>query len=179
MFGIGMQELLIILLVALVVIGPTKLPEVARSLAKGLRELRRASDDLRSTIMVDLDEPPPRAQPSAPRALGPRSEAKDADVGSDDAVAKEVAPDDGRDDVTPAIHGSVAVLAAEGTVSRGESIKSAGPDPDDADDHAGMPFAPGSKEIDLLLANAKQKKSSTAGSADTAPALSDDGARDS
>lgn len=47
MFGIGMPELLLILGLALIVLGPKKLPELAKALGKGLGELRRATDDLK------------------------------------------------------------------------------------------------------------------------------------
>jgi Tat protein translocase TatB subunit len=56
MFGLGFGELALILLVAFLVLGPKKLPELARSLGKGLRELRRASEDLRSSIREPLEE---------------------------------------------------------------------------------------------------------------------------
>ena len=46
MFGIGTPELLVILIVALVVLGPKRLPEVAKALGKGLAELRRATSGL-------------------------------------------------------------------------------------------------------------------------------------
>ena len=46
MFGIGTPELLVILVVALIVVGPKRLPEVARALGKGLAELRRATSGL-------------------------------------------------------------------------------------------------------------------------------------
>ena len=54
MFGIGMTELLLILVVALIVIGPKRLPEVARALGKGLAEFRRASDELRNAVHGEL-----------------------------------------------------------------------------------------------------------------------------
>jgi TatA/E family protein of Tat protein translocase len=47
MFGIGMPELLLILAVALIVLGPKKLPELARALGKGMAEFRRATDELK------------------------------------------------------------------------------------------------------------------------------------
>ncbi|MBW1644996.1 MAG: twin-arginine translocase TatA/TatE family subunit [Deltaproteobacteria bacterium] len=53
MFGIGLPELLLILVVALVVIGPQKLPELAKSLGRGLAEFRRATEDLKETIYQD------------------------------------------------------------------------------------------------------------------------------
>lgn len=58
MFGLGMQELLVILVIALLVLGPKRLPDVARSLGKGFAEFKRASEELRETISagVDLDE---------------------------------------------------------------------------------------------------------------------------
>jgi Tat protein translocase TatB subunit len=47
MFGIGMPELLLILALALIVLGPKKLPELARALGKGMAELRRATDEIK------------------------------------------------------------------------------------------------------------------------------------
>ena len=59
MFGIGIQELAIIFVVALLIFGPKRLPEFARSLGKGLAEFRRASSDLRQSFSLDVDAPPP------------------------------------------------------------------------------------------------------------------------
>ncbi len=50
MFGIGMPELIIILIIALIVMGPKKLPDMARSLGKGLAEFKRASNDFRRNV---------------------------------------------------------------------------------------------------------------------------------
>lgn len=77
MFGnLGFGEMLVILIVGLVVIGPKKLPELARSLGKGLSEFRRAALDLKTSLSVELEEderrtrlaptPSPRS-PAAPR----------------------------------------------------------------------------------------------------------------
>jgi Tat protein translocase TatB subunit len=54
MFGIGMQELLIILAVALIVLGPKKLPEMARALGRAFAELQRATQDLRDSVEFDV-----------------------------------------------------------------------------------------------------------------------------
>lgn len=59
MFNIGPQELLLILVIALVVVGPHRLPELGRSIGRGLRELRRAQDDVKRTIQDNLEEEPP------------------------------------------------------------------------------------------------------------------------
>jgi len=50
MFGIGMPELLLILALALIVLGPKKLPELARALGKGMAEFRRATDELKDEL---------------------------------------------------------------------------------------------------------------------------------
>jgi Tat protein translocase TatB subunit len=53
MFNLGFEELLLILAIALVVVGPSKLPDLARALGRGYAEFRRAMDDLKDTIEQD------------------------------------------------------------------------------------------------------------------------------
>ncbi len=53
MFGIGFSELLVIFAVALIVVGPNKLPDVARALGRGYAEFKRAMDELKSTLDQD------------------------------------------------------------------------------------------------------------------------------
>ena len=54
MFGIGLPEIIVIAAVALVFIGPDKLPGVLRSLGKGLVELKRATSDVRTTVQDEM-----------------------------------------------------------------------------------------------------------------------------
>ena len=53
MFGIGMPELILILAVALIVIGPQKLPDLARSLARTIGEFKKATREFKDTIEID------------------------------------------------------------------------------------------------------------------------------
>jgi Tat protein translocase TatB subunit len=58
MFNVGPMELIVILLVALLVVGPKRLPEVGRTIGKSLRELRRASEEVRYSFEANLDDEP-------------------------------------------------------------------------------------------------------------------------
>ena len=57
MFGIGMQELIIIAIIALIIVGPKKLPDLAKTLGKGFNEFKKATegvtDDLKETLKED------------------------------------------------------------------------------------------------------------------------------
>jgi len=54
MFGIGLPELIIIMVIALIVIGPSKLPDLAKALGKGMAEFRKATQEIKDSL--DLDE---------------------------------------------------------------------------------------------------------------------------
>jgi len=56
MFGIGMQEIILVLLIALIFLGPKRIPEIAKSLGKALREFRKASSDLREEIEKEIED---------------------------------------------------------------------------------------------------------------------------
>ena len=55
MFGVGTSELVIILIIALLILGPKEIPKVARTLGRGMRELQRAKDELKKNIEFDED----------------------------------------------------------------------------------------------------------------------------
>jgi len=54
-FGFGFSELMIVLVIALLVIGPKKLPEVAKSMGKLYGQLKRAMDDIKESVDLDID----------------------------------------------------------------------------------------------------------------------------
>jgi TatA/E family protein of Tat protein translocase len=55
MFGMGMPEILLILAIALIVLGPKKLPEIAKSLGRGIAEFKKATQDFKQSMAVDND----------------------------------------------------------------------------------------------------------------------------
>ncbi len=58
MLNIGPQELILVLIIALVVVGPHRLPELGRTIGKAMREFRKIQDDVKDTIRFDMNPTP-------------------------------------------------------------------------------------------------------------------------
>lgn len=121
--GLSMTEVIIILALALLLLGPDQLPSLARSLGKGLRELRKATDDLKGQFeseiaRIDLNEqqkmiapvppPPDAAKPDAAKAEGEKPPEAPANPADDPAAARAAARR----------AAAVKLVAPEGTVPR-------------------------------------------------------------
>lgn len=103
MFGLSFGEIVIIAIVALLLLGPDRLPDAARTLGKGLREIRRATDDLKDQVEHEIYAdpkksvrpalvPPVPAQP-VPGPAGPPPAATAENVpGLEAALAEAPAP---------------------------------------------------------------------------------------
>ena len=75
MFGIGFQEMLIILVVVLIFFGPKRLPDLAKSLGKGIAEFKKASDEVRKGIEDAVKEESAEEAPKPPEDLSAHGKA--------------------------------------------------------------------------------------------------------
>jgi sec-independent protein translocase protein TatB len=129
MLGLSMTEVLIILALALLLLGPDQLPNLAKSLGKGLRELRKATDDIKGQFeqemaKIDLDEQPQRMiAPVPPPALADKPAAPAAleAPAAPATPAADVAPEDpGAARAAARRAASVRLVPPEGTVPAAE-----------------------------------------------------------
>jgi TatA/E family protein of Tat protein translocase len=84
--SIGMPELIIIFVIALIFFGPRKLPELGRSLGKSLAEFKRATNELKSTLEDEIKLEEQRANLEATKAA--RAAAADAAEAATEPVAR-------------------------------------------------------------------------------------------
>jgi sec-independent protein translocase protein TatB len=91
-FGISIWELLLILVVVLIVLGPNRLPGVARSLGKAIRTIRRASSSFTQAIAREM-ETPPETSKDVKADTNPKSEKPAADPGAAGAPKQESKPE--------------------------------------------------------------------------------------
>lgn len=116
-FGnIGAPELIIILVIALIVLGPGKLPDVAASLGKGVREFRRAATDLSDAAKIEPEKATPAASVAAAPPVTP--------------TPVTLAPDPGAAAQTPPPANTVVDAAAPNSLGEGSAPKPAGTDGD-------------------------------------------------
>ena len=106
--NIGAPELIIILVIALLILGPGKLPEVGASIGKSLREFRKASSDVQEATNIDIS-PTDKAAPAQPAA--PVAPVAAAVV----AQTTPTAP------TTPTVPDAEAVAAAKATLAAAEA----------------------------------------------------------
>ena len=128
MFGIGFQEMLIILVVVLIFFGPKRLPDLAKSLGKGIAEFKKASDEIRKGIDEAVKEGESAAQAGTGAATTPDALQSPLERGGEDAGAAGVGP-------------------AQGTVPPGHDARSASETADaktsaPRDEPGGPPSAP-------------------------------------
>ena len=93
-FGIGMPELLVVLVIGLLVLGPKRLPEIARSLGRGMSEFRRASTELRESLTSTFEPADKPAGKPAGKAEGDAGQA----AAREDASAEKPPEDHDTDD---------------------------------------------------------------------------------
>jgi Tat protein translocase TatB subunit len=97
MFGIGFPELLMIMAIALIVLGPKRLPDIAKALGRGLSEFKRASDELKQTFDAEVrshdtdQQTPPPVKLTPPGAMQTPYPEEANPVGADAPADKQPA----------------------------------------------------------------------------------------
>lgn len=115
MFGMSMTEVVIILVIALLVLGPKELPKAAKAIGKTLREVRRAGDDLRTTFEREVmyDDKELRRPVKAPEgAVAARGATPDEPSQAEPAALSEAGAPAAPSEAVTEVHPAVAVLDA-------------------------------------------------------------------
>ena len=171
MFGLGMGEILLIAVVALLAVGPDRLPQAARSIGRGIRDLRRQTTDLQHALEEDADIGDavrelrsawygtgklPRNRHELGRALDqmtrderpPPAKPRAGDPLPDEAPAMDPAGEGEPAETTPDLSddGLPAIKAPSGTIARGASPDAA--EPNQAPAERGPEAADASKPAD-------------------------------
>jgi TatA/E family protein of Tat protein translocase len=94
MFGIGFQEMLIILVVVLIFFGPKRLPDLAKSLGKGIAEFRKASEEVRKGIEDAVKDESAAETSKTPEDLSSHGKAPGSEPAPDEPAPPADAPAD-------------------------------------------------------------------------------------
>ena len=108
MFGIGLPELILILGIALIVVGPERLPELAKSLAKGINELKKTATALKESMDEELKDETTAPWHQNPDSTTPSPELPGVNTPPAQNDEPEVTPESAAPDTTPSIPESVA-----------------------------------------------------------------------
>ena len=103
MFGLGMPEILLILAIALIVIGPKKLPELAKTLGRAMGEFKRSAQDFKRSIdmdttLQDIDPPVEDIRENFRKANESASESKETATGTDSEQDDKTPPESSEQD---------------------------------------------------------------------------------
>ncbi len=93
MFGIGFPELLLIMAVALIVLGPKRLPDIARALGRGLSEFKKATDEMKQTFTEETRNHELKRPLGSPGKLTPPGTVHDPYPAEANPAEAETAPD--------------------------------------------------------------------------------------
>ncbi len=122
---IGVWELVVIFVIALVVIGPDKFPDFARMLGKGIKDLRKAANDMSREFRENVAEPLDEAKKPFEEALEPFQEVADGIREADRTIKDSMKPGGLRKKVKEeAVHPQKDVSADKETVSESEEPES-------------------------------------------------------
>lgn len=117
---LGVPELLFILVLALLIFGPNRLPEIGRTLGRGMSEFRKASNELKRSINTELalDE-----APAPPPAVRSRLEPADAEPATAPAASTSAVP------AVPAVPAAIAAPTAPPAMTAARNAPLAAPEP--------------------------------------------------